>query len=348
VRPYTMGATWLLALLCSLPGVPGGLGQTPDPLDESQPSPGDYGRLLIGGPEEVEPPLGGDDQIPEPTPASPSPEGQPPPTVEKPPVEAPSAAPAPSPAAAPARRPRSTAESTRYRVAWGVLGQLGEIEISFSSPGGIVRAVGVGRGSLLGIGKVEKRFESDVDPAAPGTPRWTASRVQGGKTVVDTFAQPTPGSIETTRRHTGKPDQSTKFVRGRPVLDPLGFLWRLRTRPPTTKESFEVLDGRALWIISVDPPRSAPFEGGRRALVLKGHAEPIFWDGDRDPERTAREFKIWLEDDAFRTPLRLSMPLMVGEVRVDLVRLRRPLVGTAVPRPRPAIEARAQALPGPP
>jgi hypothetical protein len=246
-------------------------------------------------------------------------------------VREPAKAPPPRPPA-----PASAQEATRYRVVYSVLGVLGEVSISFAQPQGGVRAVGVGRGSLFGMGKVEKRVESHLDPASAATRRWVASRVQSGKTTVDTIEQPTPGSIQMIRRRTGKPDEPSRFVRQRPVLDPLGFLWRLRTRPPTRPETFEVLDGRALWVLAVDPARPGTFDKGRSALVLKGHAEPIFWDGERDPERSPRGFTIWLDADSAHTPLRLVMPLAVGEVRVDLASVERGLAAAPAPAPTPA------------
>jgi hypothetical protein len=113
------------------------------------------------------------------------------------------------------------------------------------------------------------------------------------------------------------------------VLDPLAFLYQLRSRPPTRAQAFEVLDGRALWLISVEPARGVKLDNGRAALAMHGRASPIFWDGQKDPERAPRNFTIWLDNDRYHTPLRLTMPLPVGEVRVDLAAIQREVIPPA-------------------
>jgi hypothetical protein len=251
----------------------------------------------------------------------------------------PSAPPAPPPAstipATPPPAPRPTEEASRYKVSYGVFGELGQINITFTYPGvanANVRAVGEGAGSLMGMGQYRKRVETEVDPNALHSRRWTTSRVQSGKTTTDSVEQPRPGSIELVRRRSGKPDEGWRFDRQQVVLDPLSFLYRQRTRPPQSPQAYEVLDGRALWLITVEPGTPANLDG-RAAVALRGRANPIFWDGQRDNERTARDFTLWLDTDRFRTPLRLVMPLAVGEVRVDLAQLSRPLMSAAPAAP---------------
>ncbi|HEY0707363.1 MAG TPA: DUF3108 domain-containing protein [Polyangia bacterium] len=232
-------------------------------------------------------------------------------------------APAPPATVTVVRRPAgAVGETMRYQVAYGVLGGLGEVKISYSFPPGGpavgIRASGSGTGSLFGLGRVEKLFENDMRPGQPAAHRWTATRVQGGKIITDTVEQTTPGEIAVLRRRNDRPDEGHKFTRGAPVLDPLAFLWRLRQQPPTAAETFEVLDGRALWQIAMVPTRTVSDGRTRRVLVVSGHASPIFWDGKPDDERTARTFTLWIEDDPQRTPLRLVMPLAIGRVQVDL------------------------------
>jgi hypothetical protein len=233
----------------------------------------------------------------------------------------------------PASRPT---EATQYRVMYGVFGDLGEIRISYAFPGDVVRAVGFGKGSLLGFGEMEKRLETQLDAQALSSRRWVTSRIQSGKTTVDTIEQSSPGSIEVVRRRTGRPDEGHRFVRKQPVLDPLGFLYQIRNRPPRTAQAYEVLDGRALWLIAFEPARAGTLDKGRAALMLRGQATPIFWDGQRDHERAARSFTLWLANDRYRTPLRLTMPLPVGEVRVDLAGIQRE-VATAPAASHPAV-----------
>jgi hypothetical protein len=232
------------------------------------------------------------------------------------------AAPPPPP---PPRAPAFAAldETMRYNIAYSLLGHLGDLDIWFVHPEHGVRAVGVGKGLLLGAGTFEKRVDSHLDPRNPGTARWVTSRVQDGKTVVDTIVQAAPGTVEVVRRRAGRPDHTSSFRRGRPVLDPLGFLFALRAHPPTATTTYEVLDGRALWIITVRPPHATSVDG-QAALVLGGRAEPVFWDGTPDnKDRDARDFTVWLSADALHTPLRLVIPLGVGEVRVSLARIDR-------------------------
>jgi hypothetical protein len=101
-----------------------------------------------------------------------------------------------------------------------------------------------------------------------------------------------------------------------------------------------VLDGRALWVLTLQAPRPATLDARWSALALKGRAEPIFWDGEADPERTARDFTIWLSDDPAHTPLRLVMPLAVGEVRVDLAGVERTASAEGAPRLPSALHPR--------
>jgi hypothetical protein len=265
------------------------------------------------------------------------PEPPPPPVAEAPPLVA---LPAPPIRVKPA--PPPDAEASRYRVMYGLLGELGRIDISFTYPGpggDTVKAVGVGSGSLMGMGEYEKRVETQLDSRRLTSRRWVSRRVQSGKTTTDTVDQPRPGAVEVIRRRSDKPDEGHTFVRQQPVLDPLGFIYRLRSRPPRAAEAYEVLDGRALWLITVEPGKPGKLDNGRRALAFRGRASPIFWDGQRDGERSPRSFTVWLEDDRYRTPLRLVMPLPVGEVRVDLTALDRPATASA---PGDALTARMQ------
>ncbi len=271
-------------------------------------------------------------------------------TVELPPVSeapvVPETPPTPPPVVPPPRLPTRPSEAIRYRVMYGLFGELGEIKISFAFPGDAVKAIGVGKGSLLGFGQMEKRLESQLDGKGLTPRRWVTSRIQSGRTTTDTIEQPVPGSIEVVRRRTGRPDEGHRFVRKQPVLDPLAFLYRIRHHPPRTAQAYEVLDGRALWLISVEPARGGALEKGRPALMVRGQASPIFWDGQRDPERAARSFTLWLDKDRYHTPLRLTMPLPVGEVRVDLAAIERDVTAEpAAPPPRPARPALANRAP---
>jgi hypothetical protein len=235
-------------------------------------------------------------------------------------------------------QPPLVKETARYRVSYGILGEVAEATVTFTpdgSPGlvgagparSIVHAVGTGRGAVLGFGKTEKHIESDFDTQALKTMRWTITRSTGGETVVDIAEQPQAGAVSLLRKRTGQPDQADSMNRASPVLDPLGLLLRIRLAPPQAPTSFEILDGRALWIVTLSAAR--PTSDTPRMLRLDGWCRPIYWDGTPDKERTERPFKLFLSDDAYHTPLRLVVPFGMGEARAEIVQLSRP-----APRPR--------------
>lgn len=241
------------------------------------------------------------------------------------PVPAP---PDPIPAPPVAVGPKVPQEAARYKISYGILGEIGALDLSLSpgregAPAATVRAVGVGRGAFLGLGETEKTVESDFDPSTLGARRWTSTRKSGGKVVTDVVVQPRPGALAMVRRRPGRPDLADALSRTDAVLDPMAFLLRVRLSPPlAAPASHEVLDGRGLWRISLQVAERAVADG-RPTLKVRGRAEPIAWDGAPDAERTARGFTLWLADDEHRTPLRLVMPFGPGEVRAELVSVSR-------------------------
>jgi hypothetical protein len=244
-----------------------------------------------------------------------------------PPVVAPPPPPPPPPAppapAKPVPAPLSREERAQYKLAFGILGKLGELSISVSpAPNAPVKLVGKAHGSLLGFGETEKRLEAELDPRSLAARRWTAVRTSGGKSVTDFADQLQPGAVTMLRRRPGKGDRPAALRRASAVLDPLSFLMRLRVAPPATPQTYEVIDGQGLWIITVAPAR-VEADGAGRALRLQGNAAPIAWDGHPDRERSTHAFTLWLTADEFRTPLKLVMPLAVGEARAELVGLSR-------------------------
>src|SRR2546425_278978 len=75
--------------------------------------------------------------------------------------------PAPAPAPAPLPAPLSRDERAQYRLAFGILGQLGSLTITIapaSAPASAVRLVGQAHGSLLGLGETDKRLETELEP----------------------------------------------------------------------------------------------------------------------------------------------------------------------------------------
>jgi hypothetical protein len=233
--------------------------------------------------------------------------------------------PPPPPAAPPLPAPLTREERAQYRLAFGILGQLGQLTISLSpaaTAGAPMRLVGQAHGSLLGFGETQKSLETELDPRSMAARRWIAVRTSRGQSVSDYAQQGQPGMVAMLRRRAGKPDRPTALRRPTPVLDPLTFLMRLRVAPPAAPATYEVIDGQGLWIISMTATRTVP-DGTGRALLLDGKADPIAWDGGPDKERSSHAFTLWLSADEYRTPLRLVMPLAVGEARAELVGLSR-------------------------
>jgi Protein of unknown function (DUF3108) len=248
-----------------------------------------------------------------------------------------SAPPPPMPA------PLAMRESAHYRVDYGVL-SIGEIQLSVDGPlpgaaagpapargETLVRAAGYGQGAIFGLGRLENRIEAEFDLRSLSSRRWTSARLADGQSIRDFAEQPQQGQIEMRRERAGAPVDSRRATFPGPALDPVSFLLRLRVAPPAPGGSqvLQVLDGQALWRVTISntsPPPTA--DGGPPRIRLEGRAEPIFYDGRSDPgERSLREFALWLSDDAARVPLRLEMPIGIGDLVVALVDVdRRPLI----------------------
>ncbi len=227
-----------------------------------------------------------------------------------------------------------TAELGHYRLRFGMLGEVGALTIELApSDGTGVRVWATGHGSFLGIGAIEKNLASEVDLRSSGTRRFTSTRRQNGVLITDIVDQPQPGAVALIRKRSDKADEASTFQRGRAVEDPVGFLLRLRTMSDAGPRVFEVLDGRALWTITVGNPVLGKLDDNNSAKVawrFEGRAEPIYWNGTSDPERSVRTFELWVDNDVYRTPLRLRMPMGLGEVVAELVSVKRTPAGPAV------------------
>ncbi len=249
-----------------------------------------------------------------------------------PPLEAATLPPPVAVAARPSRPARmapvfTAFETARYSVNYGVFGQLGEITIALApTAASTVHVTGTGKGSFLGLGAIQKNLDGEFHPLSGGSRRWTTTRHQGGKVITDSIEQATPGSVAIVRHRGDRADEASTFSRQRPVEGPIGFLLQLRSTPTKAPRVIEVLDGRALWIMKMATPviETLADRGGERAWRFDGTAEPIFWNGQPDPERGRRRFSLWMADDPARTPLRMRMPTGLGDVRVDLVSVERP------------------------
>src|SRR3954454_2106225 len=153
-----------------------------------------------------------------------------PPSIIQPQAEKRATPPTPMPPPPPPALARE--ERAQYRINFGILGQLGELNINLTpGAGGVVQLLGQVKASIFGIGETEKRIVSEFDPALQGARRWTSLKLTSGNSVTDFARQPKPGTVALVRRRPGKPDQPETLVRKAAVMDPLTFILRMRLAP---------------------------------------------------------------------------------------------------------------------
>jgi hypothetical protein len=230
--------------------------------------------------------------------------------------------------------PLAMVELARYRIGFGPLSSVGEIRVSINDDlaegsDRLVRVGGYGQGSIFGLGRMEKRVDSEFSPALLGSRRWTSARWKGGEAVTDTADQPRPGLVDLVRQRQGQPAERQQATFPFPAVDPIGFIMRVRVAPPAVGQSQtqQVLDGQALWRITLTTAgvQELPDSASRiPALRIEGRADPIFYDGNPDEgDRPHRTFVLWLSADPAHVPLRLSMPIGIADVVVELVEIKR-------------------------
>ncbi|HTA19751.1 MAG TPA: DUF3108 domain-containing protein, partial [Polyangia bacterium] len=190
---------------------------------------------------------------------------------------------------------------------------------------------------------VEDRIATDFDFTRLESRRWDNARSDGDGELRDRARQTGAGHVELVRERAGAGPQTASGVLAAPLLDPLGFLLRLRVEPPRgAPQILYVLDGQALWRVTianvgrvVPPENAAPVP----MIRLDAEAEPVLWNGtpETDGDRTHRSFKLWLSDDTAHVPLRLEMPVGIANVVVALTEIAR----SARQPPTPAPGARS-------
>jgi Protein of unknown function (DUF3108) len=227
------------------------------------------------------------------------------------------------------------AERARYRIDYGVL-EIGELELALTAavPGSVlVHADGHGAGGVLGLGHMESHIATDFDLARLESRRWDNARSGGEGDLRDRGTQMGAGRVDFVRERPGRagaPEKATATLAA-PLLDPLGFLLRLRVELPGARDRPQilyVLDGQALWRVTIaNAGRVAPPENAAPVPMVRldAEAEPIRWDGapDASADRKHRSFKLWISDDAARVPLRLEMPVGIADVVVALTDITR-------------------------
>jgi hypothetical protein len=253
------------------------------------------------------------------------------------PAEVPSAPPPGAPPAAPPPAPRAVppalaqAERARYRIDYGVL-EIGQLEVAIAAavPGAtLVHADGHGSGGVLGLGHMSDHIATEFDVEQLESRRWDNARSGGEGDLRDRALQTAAGHVDLVRERPGRAGQTASANLAAPLLDPLGFLLRLRVEPPGARpQILYVLDGQALWRVTIaSPGRVEPPENAARVPMMRldAEADPVHWDGSPDTgnERKHRSFKLWLSDDAARVPLRLEMPVGLADVVVALTEISR-------------------------
>jgi hypothetical protein len=251
------------------------------------------------------------------------------------PFPAPRAAPVGAPPAVlPLPAPLAMLETARYRIGYGLLGQVGEIRTAiqgdhFEGAARLVAVGGSGEGSIFGLGRLRTRVDSHFDPSGLGSRRWTAAQWKDDQATVDIVEQARPGNFTFERRRSGRPPVRQSASLPAATFDPLGFILRLRIAPPAPQRTqvLQVLEGNALWRVTLTTAGTQPLPDSAapiRALRIDGHLDPIRYDGAPDgANRPHRTFTLWLSDDAARVPLRLSVPVGIGDVVVQLVEVQR-------------------------
>jgi hypothetical protein len=265
--------------------------------------------------------------------------GASPPPISSAPARLPPGAPPAAPPDPPRGAPRAVppalaqAERARYRIDYGVL-EIGELEVAISAvvPGSVlVHADGHGEGGVLGLGRMQNHIATDFDLQRLESRRWDNARSGGEGDLTDRARQAVAGHVDLVRERPGgaRPRELASLNLAAPLLDPLGFLLRLRVEPgPRDRpQVLYVLDGQALWRVTItNAGRVTPPENAAPVPMVRldAEAEPVHWNGTPDVgERKHRSFKLWLSDDAARVPLRLEMPVGIADVVVALTEISR-------------------------
>lgn len=215
-------------------------------------------------------------------------------------------------------------ERARYTISYGLLGDVGSVEIELDGR----KASGRGAGSVFGMAELERTLESALDPTTLVPQRWTSTKTSADRSITDVATRVDPGVVSLLRKRTDRADDARTLATGTAVLDPLSFLAALRLRPPAEGAVYLVLDGRALWRMTVKGVERGPLVArvprAGNGVTFHTEARPVTWEGFADEDRPTRNFALTLTDDAYRTPWLLRMNVGLADVEVRLVDVDRP------------------------
>ena len=246
-------------------------------------------------------------------------------------------------------------ERATYDVHYGVLGRVGEMTLSSEAPALTADGLPVlalraeGAGAVLGLGRFQRTIDSEFDLRRRASSRWRSTRRSVGlasdETVSDSVVHQAGDSLLIQRRKAPSPAPTAQEILSPAGVtsDPLGLIWRLRTQVPRPGERvvLQMLDGMALWRVEVrgvsGGPVLVPGSPGRLGDELDAELTPILYNGQRDPARPDRRFRLWLATDTNHVPLRLEMPM--GPADAVLI-LKEAHVAPRVPRAPIAPHAR--------
>ena len=235
-------------------------------------------------------------------------------------------APKPAPRAAAVLGPKGS-ERGHYRIRHGLVGDVGEVELRLSQlPSANNQALWLGEGnafgSFLGIGE-SSTFRSQFDAVTGLSTTWSLKRDTGSATISDESVQASPGVVQTHRIHSKKPEDWSTLNAGAGTIDPFGLLMRLRTRPPVSgPDELMVLDGRALWKVTVSPGQATTVMVGGQSIAALRYAlrsDPLDWQRAPSKTRVTQKLVVWLTNTVTRTPLALEAQTSLGNIRIEVV-----------------------------
>jgi len=222
-------------------------------------------------------------------------------------------------------------------------------------PAAVVAIRADGSGQVLGLGRFQRTIDTEFDLRRKASSRWRSTRrsigLRSDEIVSDSVVRQPGDRLSIERRKWLSSTAAAPVARTSPPLsappppapqtpppsptevetlgsagatsDPVGLIWRLRNEPPAPGQAvtLQMLDGMALWRVEVRAPTGGPVPVPGSTLLgteLDATLTPIRYDGQRDPARPDRRLRLWLATDGGRLPLRLEMPIGLGDAVLTL------------------------------